>query len=296
MIVRTEDIGEIRRTPIGDLEILDANIITYPSGKMFVQYLYKNLMEKMVEDMHKNEAEGFDNMIITQGAEGSGKSTHIYDVCKTYDPNFTLSDHYMYDFEAMKARLKEGDDEGKIFWLDEAVNVANKRRWQSKDNIDFTDLLIMMRSRLWCVNMAIPRAADLDFYVRDHRFRYLVTVKPMGFPNCGFKKRGYWELQRKNPDTNQLEHIGYGLYDDMPPEAKAEYKKVKESAQLQKFEEINNKKTGYKEKYESERKKIASAVLAMHNSGIDRKHIMDMFGIETESNYYMILKRARDRE
>lgn len=297
MIIRTEDIGEYRQTPIGRLKIKDAQIITYPSGKLFVKYLYEGLMDAFVDDMKKNASEKYDNIIGTQGREGSGKSTQVYGVCKAFDPDFSLRSNYMYDFEAMEEKLNEGGDEGGIFWLDEAVNVANKRRWQSKDNVDFTDLLIMMRSRGWCVNMCIPRIEDLDFYVREHRLRYIVTVAPMRFPNVGFKPRGYFELQRRDPHTGAMEHIGYGEYDDMPSEVKKEYAQIKIDAQKRKIEDISGKKNGgYKAKYEAERNRIGSAVLAMHNSGIDRKHIMDMFGIETESNYYMILKRARDRD
>lgn len=294
MIVRTEDIGEFRQTPIGQLKIKDAQIKMYRKGTWFVQYLYENLMEKLAEDMKNNVAEGFDNMIITQGDEGSGKSTHVYQLCKAYDPNFTLNDNYMYDFDAMRAKLDKGGDEEGVFWLDEAVNTANKRKWQSQDNIDFTELLIMMRSRNWCINMCIPQASELDYYVREHRFRYLITIKPMGFPNTGFKRRGYFELERKNPNTGLLEHVGYGEYDDMPAEIKAKYHAIKAAAQERKISEINDKKTGYKKKYEDERKKIQSAILAMHNSGMDREHIKNLFGIETDSNYYMILKRARD--
>lgn len=295
MIVRTEDIGEFRQTPIGQLKIKDAQIKMYRKGTWFVQYLYENLMEKLAEDMKHNVAEGFDNMIITQGDEGSGKSTHVYQLCKAYDPDFTLKDNYMYDFDAMRAKLDKGGDEEGVFWLDEAVNTANKRKWQSQDNIDFTELLIMMRSRNWCVNMCIPQASELDYYVREHRFRYLITIKPMGFPNTGFKRRGYFELERKNPNTGLLEHVGYGEYDDMPAEIKAEYHTIKAAAQERKISEINDKKTGYKKKYEDERKKIQSAILAMHNSGMDREHIKNLFGIETDSNFYMILKRARDK-
>lgn len=294
MIIRTEGAGDVRQTPIGDLTIKDTKIKTYPSGRFFVQYLYDGLLEKMAEDMHKNLARGYDNMIITQGAEGSGKSTHVWQICKAYDPDFNLEDGYMYDFEEMKNALQRGDDEGKIFWLDEAINIANKRRWQSKDSVDFTDLLIMMRSRGWCVNMCIPRKDDLDFYVRDHRFRYVVTVAPMGFPNAGFKQRGYFQLDRKNTDTGQLEHIGYGEFPDMDDDAKQIYKAVKEKAQLRKFSEISEKKEGYKKKYEEERAKMRNAVLALHESGTDRETIKRMFGIECDSSYYSILKRAKD--
>lgn len=294
MIIKTEDIGEMRQTPIGELMIKDANILTYPSGKFYVQYLYDGLLEKMAEDMRHNLTRGYDNMIVTQGAEGSGKSTHVFQICRAYDPDFTIAGNYVYDFEAMKERLNsEEDDTGGIFWLDEAVNMANKRRWQSQENTDLTDLLIMMRSRSWCIDFCIPRAADLDFYIREHRFRYLVTVKPMTFPRAGKKDRGYFELKRKNPTTGVLELVGYGEYDDMPPEAKKEYEKVKESAQLKKFGEIANKKEGYRKKYEEERAKIRNAILVLHNSGVKKDTIKDLFSIESDSTFYNILQRAR---
>lgn len=300
MIVRTESPGDVRQTPLGNLTVKDVKLLRYPKGSFFVQYLYEDLLDKWVEDMKKNLADGFDNMSIFEGGEGCGKSTLVYQASLRYDPNFTLEQGYMYDFDAMKVKLDESEDDsdkGSVFWLDEAVNVANKRRWQSGQNVDFTDLLIMMRSRGWCVNMCIPRKDDLDFYIRDYRFRYQATVKPMSFPNTGFKRRGYFELQRKNPDTGVLEHVGYGEYDDLPRELKEHYEQIKAESQRRKVTEIVEKDNkGYRKKYEEERAKIGSAILALHNSGVDREHIKQLFGIESDNTYYSTLKRARDRQ
>lgn len=300
MIVRTESPGDTRQTPLGNLTVKDVKILRYPSGSFFVQYLYEDLLDRWVEDMKKNLADGYDNMSIFEGLEGSGKSTLVYQTSLKYDPTFTLEQGYMYDFDAMKVKLDESEDDsdkGSVFWLDEAVNVANKRRWQSGQNVDFTDLLIMMRSRGWCVNMCIPRKEDLDFYIRDHRFRYQATVKPMSFPISGFKRRGYFELQRKNPNTGALEHVGYGEYDDLPGDLKEHYEQIKAESQRRKFTEIVEKDNkGYRKKYEEERAKIGSAILALHNSGVDREHIKQLFGIESDNTYYSTLKRARDRQ
>lgn len=301
MIVRTESPGDVRLTPLGELTVKDVKILRYPTGSFFVQYLYEDLLDKWVEDMRKNLANGFDNMSIFEGGEGCGKSTLVYQASLRYDPNFDLEKRYMYDFYAMMAKVKEssGDDSDKqsIFWLDEAVNVANKRRWQSEQNVNFTDLLIMMRSRGWCVNMCIPRKDDLDFYIRDYRFRYQATVSPMSFPICGYKQRGYFELRRKNPDTGILEYVGIGEYDDLPQDLKEKYEKIKAESQRRKITEItDNDSKGYRKKYEEERAKIGSAILALHNSGVDREHIKQLFGIESDNTYYSTLKRARDKQ
>ena len=296
MIISLDDTGATRKTSMGEMEVLDVGLNVYSSGKFFIKYLLDGLLERLVEDMHDNIKKKYDNMAIVVGAEGSGKSSISFNTCKMYDPNFSIRDCYCADYAALKEHIGESDAPGRTFWLDEAVNIANKRRWQSADNTEFAELLTMMRSRGWTMLMCIPRKEDLDFYIRDHRFRYVITVEPNTFPKYGYKNRGYFSLERVNPDTKKLEFIGYGLYDPIPEDAAEEYDRVKNDAQNKKIQDILEEKGGskYKKKYEDERRRLRSAVLAMHNSGVDREHIKQLFDIKSDETYYKTIKRAKD--
>ena len=72
--LKIEGLGETKRTRIGDCDVLDAQIKMYRSGKFFIQYLYKDLLQKLAEDMHQNVKADYDNVVMIEGGEGSGKS------------------------------------------------------------------------------------------------------------------------------------------------------------------------------------------------------------------------------
>ena len=85
--IKIEGVGEERRTRIGDCHVLDAQLKMYRSGKFFVQYLYEDLLQKLAEDMHRNVKADYDNVVMIEGGEGSGKSNLAWQVIEAYyDP------------------------------------------------------------------------------------------------------------------------------------------------------------------------------------------------------------------
>lgn len=298
MIVESESPGEMRQTPLGKMMVLDSNFIQYRSGKWFLAYLYLDLLLFLIEDMKKNIRKLNDNIIVICGDEGSGKSHLAHQICRLFAKIFNIEEIYSYDFEELldKIDTESNKDVGKIFWMDEAINVLHKRRWNNEGNKEFVEMLATMRSRGWTLILCIPRFDDLDFYIREHRFRYIIKVEPTTFPEFGFKPRGYFSVERKNPDTGQMEYCGHGMYDPIPENMEEEYENLKNESQRRLLSGFKDKKEGgskYKMKYEEERRRIRSAVLAMHDNGIPRQEIQKIMGI-SEENYYKMLRRARD--
>lgn len=293
MIIKTEAPGDLRHTNVGDLEIADAKIKTYRSGAFFVQYLLVGLIDALVKDIKRNRADDYDNMVLIVGVEGSGKSHLAWHLLNKLCDEFNLKLVYCYNFEELKQKIQTEDDRNMVFWLDEAVNVANKRRWQSQDNTELTEWLMMMRSRGWTLIMCIPSSTELDYYIREHRFRYILRCAPMSFPTTGHMKRGIFELERRNTADGRVEHIGYGLYDPIPEERRAEYEAVKRESQERKLHS-DPKKSGYQSKYNNERARIREGIRQLHESGMDREQIKKMFAIESDGAFYQMLKRARD--
>lgn len=298
MIVESESPGELRQTPLGKMMVLDSNFIQYRTGKWFLAYLYLDLLLFLIEDMRKNIRKLHDNIIVICGDEGSGKSHLAHQICRLFAKIFDIERIYSYNFEEMLDKIDtEGNtDVGKIFWMDEAINVLHKRRWNNEGNKEFVEMLATMRSRGWTLILCIPRFEDLDLYVREHRFRYVIKVEPTAFPNFGFKPRGYFSLERKNPDNGRMEYCGHGMYDPIPEDMEEEYENLKNESQRRLLSGFKDKKEGgskYKTKYEEERRRIRSAVLSMHEKGISRQNIQEIMGI-SEENYYKMLRRAKD--
>ena len=296
MKIVIDDIGDTRHTLIGDMKVIDTNIVRHGNGKIFIRYLYENLLDKLAEDMRKNIADHYDNIVVVQGPEGSGKSNMAYWGCKKFDPDFDISKAYIYDFDKFKEILAHGELKNKTFWLDETSNMANNRDWNTTSNKDLIEYLEMMRSKNQTLFCCIPHYERLDIYIRENRIRYLITCKPLKFDNCGLIKRGAFELQKKD-EYGAMRHVGYGLYDRIPEEESAIYEQIKLESQQKKIDEIVNrdKKDGskYKRMYEDRCKKERDIMLSMSQSGVDHEHIMSLFGYTDRQQYYNAIGKAK---
>lgn len=293
MIIRTSDIGEMRETPIGEMEILDIDIVRHDSGKPFVRYLLKDLLQMLAEDMQKNVSADYDNIVIVEGGEGSGKSNWTWDCAHVLNPNFDFEKQLVYGIDALKKKLVFGDDKHSIFWMDEAYDIANKRDWNTEKNKLFVSLLVKMRSRGWTLMMDVPRYDDMDVYIRDHRARYCITCAPCQFKHYGYRERGFFEAKKRDK-LGRWRHIGYGLYDPMPPEVDAQYSRIKESAQDETLKSLSEEGSSpgakYRAMYENQSKRLNKAVLMLRDSGVSREYIMETLGISKKTYYNMIEK------
>ena len=295
MIVNIIEDGNKVDTAVGRCEVLDASLVRWPrSGKIYIQYLYADLLNSLVEDMHTNVRNSYDNLVVITGPEGSGKSNLAYAVCKAYDPDFSITNQYVYDTKDFHEMLRDGQDLRGTFWMDEGSNMANNRDWNTTDNKQLVQLLEMCRSRNWTLVLCIPSLDRLDLYIREYRVRYWIECKAMKFDKYGMKERGYFELRKRTP-YGKMKSVGYGLYEPMPPEAKGEYEKLKLESQNKKIKSVvePDKKGSYESKYKESQNKINDIMLALHDSGTPKDSLMQMFGIDSDQTYYNRLTKAR---
>lgn len=291
--------GETWKTPIGDLKVLDYQIYNHRSGKLFIRYLLEDLLDVLAEDMRKNIRDDYDNVVVVDGGEGSGKSNLMYQLLVRYDPNFDIERGYTYDADAFKKKIREGGDIGRTFWMDEGSIIANNRDWNSQQNKGFIKTLETCRSRHYTLGICIPAFDRLDVYIREHRVRYLIHCEPMTFSEYGFKQRGYCEVKKKNDITGALELIGYAEYDKMPETVAAEYKSLKSASQEKLFQDLygddadDSPGAKYKKKWEEAEKKQNRIMLRLYNSGTSIEELQDMFGIENRKTLQNRLSKAR---
>lgn len=299
--VRIPGEGEINRTRIGDCVIKSAKLIVHPSKKVFIQYLYEDFLEKIAADMHQNVKNDYDNVVMIEGAEGSGKSNLVWNLLNAYDPGFSIRQAYVYNMDGMRERFASADYGGGLFWLDETSQIASNRTWQSKDNQDLVGILETSRSKGFTIIGCVPHIERVDIYLRESRMRYLLKCSPMSFPiDKGHKRaRGYFELWKRNPETDRMEHVGYGEYNEMPPAAKAEYEPIKAEFQerfRRQIAEGNQTPTKYKEKYDNAQNKNTEIMTQLHDRKlVDDATLMDLFGYESKKTFLNAMSRARQR-
>ena len=299
MKIKIEGSNEIKETRIGKAKVLAAQLVQHRSGNHFIQYLYDDLLGLLVQDMHRNVDAKYDNVLLATGGEGSGKSSLMYNVCSRYDPEtFDIRESYTYDMDVLRDRFAEGDYGNGIFWMDETTQIASNRDWQSQDNKDFVSMLETFRSKKFLFAGCAPKLERVDVYLRDFRMRYLLKCQPMTFPRpYGFKPRGYFELLKRDDQTLQMKHVGYGMYDPMPKEIEAIYEPLKEDFQEKKRLEIAERKQGgqkYKSKYDEERKRVNGIMTALHDRKlVDDETLMELFGYDNRGTFANVLSRTR---
>ena len=299
--IRIEGVGEKRRTRIGDCEVLDAQLRMYKSGKFFIQYLYRDLLDVLAEDMHKNVKADYDNVLMIEGGEGSGKSNLMWNVFERYSPGFDIKSVYVYNMQGIRERFANADYGGGLFWMDETSQIASNRTWQSEDNQDLVGILETSRSKHMTIGGCVPNISRVDIYLREFRMRYLLRCRPMKFPTTGYKARGIFELLKRNNETNQMEHVGYGLFDPMPDQAKAIYEPIKADFQERfrlKIAEGKEKSGGkYKEKYNQVQNEKTEIMTKLHDLGlVDDSKLMDLFGYDNKKTFQNAMSRSRQRE
>ena len=300
MKISIESSEEKRMTRIGEAEILDARFMQHRSGKTFIRYLYKDLLKLLAKDMHENVKNDYDNVVMCCGGEGSGKSVLVYWLLREFNGGepFDIASAYTYNMDVLRERFGQGDFGCGMFWMDETTQIASNRTWQSEDNQDFVSVLETFRSKKMLFAGCAPKIERVDIYLREFRMRYLLICMPQKFPKFGKMQRGCFELQKRNPDTGEMEHVGYGLYPDMPPEDKQIYLKCKEDNQerlrLKIANRDQNKGQKYKTMYESSQKNLNNIMVELHDRKlVDDQDLMRMFGYTNRGTYQNALSKAR---
>lgn len=296
--IKIESKGDCSRTRIGDCKILDAQLKTYRSGRFFIQYLYEDLLQKLADDMHKNVRSDYDNVVLIEGGEGSGKSNLAWQIINAYSPNFDIKQTYVYNMDGIRERFAAEDYGGGIFWMDETSQIASNRNWQSEDNKDLVSILEVCRSKHFSLIGCIPSISRADIYLREYRMRYLLRCRPMSFPTLGYKPRGIFELLKRNNETGKMQHVGYGTFDAMPDDQKQIYEPIKADFQERFRIKISEKKEkgGYKEKYQQVQNEKTDIMAKLHDRGlVSDEDLMELFGYDQKKTFQNAISRARNR-
>lgn len=203
------------------------------------------------------------------------------DLCKSYDPSFTIQDRYIYDFYPFLKKLEQDftiKGGGRAYLMDEATNLVSNRDWNKEDNKHMIQLLEMFRSRGLTLVMCIPSFDRLDVYIREHRARFKIECKDLPKGNK-FSGRGFYELTVLPSKT-----VAHGTFPIMSASDKAVYEALKEKSQASKLQEMikaadpdgDNGKGRLRESTDRNKKMVAWFVL---HEGWSYQDVSEQFGI-----------------
>lgn len=280
------------------MTVKDRYIHQYRSRKKYVRYLYEDLLDRVVEEMHENIEKDLDNIVCIWGGEGSGKSSLAYQLGKRLDPDFDLEKSYVYSFDDLLEKINTlDDDHNAIFWLDEATNISNNRDWMRSDNKAFITMLEMFRSRHWTLMFCIPEYDRLDVYLREQRIRFAFHVQWLSWEFDREKKRGYFHLTRIDTTTGYRieDKVGYGWFKDIAGEDRKAYAAVKDSTQSAKLQEMYMKKIGRAEN-SKQAEALRALILEKKESGCTVEEIAEQTGLAEQTIMNYCTKARKDRK
>lgn len=276
------------------VEVADTIVQRHKSGRFYVKYLYKNLVDRLAEDMHSNIANDYDNVILVEGGEGKGKSNVSLHVAKTFDPDFDMRKSLVYQWKSfLKSVLS--DNPQKVYWFDEAALVASNREWNKEENIMLYKSVQVVRSLRLVLIFDIPSINAIDNYIRNFRTRYLISAKEMAWSSDRVKRRGYAELsfalteeERKaipkdSPSDKYYRSIGFFEFPQMSPEDKAIYDELKAGTQKRELAgmlKILEEKEEGGSRYRRDKRSLEALVSYMADvQGLSYQDIADISGM-----------------
>ena len=130
-----------------------------------------------------------DLLIVVDGGEGLGKSTHVRQLATLADPDFTEAQIYFTREDLVEAMFKglpkdfdpptylAGKYEAKPFRvlvLDEAKADLDRKKTMSSGNIGFANLISQSRQLHILLFICLPSIHDLDGYISQHRANALI--------------------------------------------------------------------------------------------------------------------------
>ena len=178
-------------------------------------------------------------IIVFEGGTGSGKSTAAITFAKTLDPDWSISDNYIYSLEDLQKKLdraKKGENVSPISLFDEAVVSLNSRNANRSQDKEMVILFNTMRSLGWITLLCVPSIFDLNKAIRSTHvdFKIRCPDKPL---LKGYDRRGYLEfsIAKRSEYSRTGEPYWYlfstGIYHQLKPKWDEEYQRLKREKQ-----------------------------------------------------------------
>lgn len=168
----------------------------------------------LIRFLKGNMARGKDQMLISEGPEGAGKSTTTDNIARHLDASFNLRTDPIMNMDQLLDVLHRAE-EGRLYVLDEAVNIFHNQDWATWEAKSLSKILRQMRimRSTWFLNC--PDFQGLHPYIRDYRSRIRLYHRPVFDPDgmSNGPPQVLWKTERFDYKENEVKGRWRYLFD-----------------------------------------------------------------------------------
>lgn len=215
--------------------------------------IYSDAFDEIVNIVAKRYKEELQTVIAVIGQTGSAKSTLAIQLCmaiaKKIKVDFDLDRDYIYSAKDIWDKLTDSDFTP-ICLYDEGAVSLNSKRSMSRDNVDIENAFTTLRDRGLISILCLPSIDFLDKAIRDVHVEYRINVYDQRNPLIRGYGKGFFDFNDKK-ESRRYKKIFWnvlfsGVFDDLDPETKQKYLKIKKAHQDQLIEESKQRYYGKK--------------------------------------------------
>ena len=206
-------------------------------GKAEVLTTYANNQKTIIKDvcgvfakaLNKRCKQDFQNIVVVDGGTGSGKSTFAIRLARAIDPNWKLSENYIYNVNDLKQKL-ENPRASPVSLFDEGSIILSSKNSLRGDDKEIIGLFDTMRTRHWTTIICCPSMFSLNKTLRTTHIDFRCLC-PSESPIYGYQSRGFVHIHgHRRGDWNNNDFFPYlttGVFDKLPRAIQTEYNEIK---------------------------------------------------------------------
>lgn len=221
---------------------------SYPRGDRQEYGIYSDMLQVLAKRLKAHIKNHYQNVIVITGGTGSGKSTLAIQLARAIDPNWSISENYIYTPSDLAAKINHRHTSSPISLYDEGSVIFNSLNFNRKEDKSLVTLFETMRSLGWTSIICLPNIKNLNASIKETHLTYHLICPDSPLVQ-GYDRRGFFELYypRRYQWTSKVYHVccGAGVFSKLPKALDDEYQEIKlakQMALLDKFVTENLKK------------------------------------------------------
>lgn len=196
--------------------------------------IYEDLLKPFAKVLKNRIKAHRQNVILAEGATGSGKSTVLVNLALEINPNWDITENYIYSVDDFKKKLKNPLHSDPVSLIDEGSVALNSMNSQRKDDVLLTVAFDTLRSFGLTTLIAIPNRRHLNKRIIENHVNYLIKC-PVTSPLPGYDPRGFATIyihEFRDWGLDYWRPIGTTIFNKMASKVAGDYEQIKLNHQL----------------------------------------------------------------